>query len=93
MAPMQRFRARIRLITRLTNAFPKKPTAEEAAAQLCEWLRRQDRVSQGTDLDTDLTMMLTQYVNHDAGVSRWRVEFLYGVAVGDIARLEPIVSA
>ncbi len=40
-------------------------------------------VSQVTDPDTGITVMVTQYVNHDKGTSNYRVALLYGVAVGD----------
>jgi phage I-like protein len=40
-------------------------------------------VSQVTDPDTGITVMVTQYVNHDAGTSNYRVALMYGVAVGD----------
>ncbi len=50
-------------------------------------------VSQVTDPDTGLSIMLTQYVNHDAGASRFRVALMSGVAVGDIKRAQLITSA
>ena len=46
-----------------------------------------------TDPDTGLVVGLTQYVNHDAGVSRWRVALMYGCAVGDAARAQLLASA
>jgi phage I-like protein len=50
-------------------------------------------VSQITDPSTGLSMMLTQYVNHDAGASRFRLALMSGVAVGDGARAQLIASA
>jgi hypothetical protein len=40
-------------------------------------------VSQVTDPDTGITVMVTQYVDHNAGTSNYRVAVMYGVAVGD----------
>jgi phage I-like protein len=50
-------------------------------------------VSQVSDPDTGLSVMLTQYVNHDAGASRYRVALMYGSAVGDKTRAQLVVSA
>ena len=50
-------------------------------------------VSQITDPNTGLSVMLTQYVNHDAGVSRYRVALMSGTAVGDTTRAQLITSA
>ena len=49
--------------------------------------------SQITDPNTGLSMMLTQYVNHDAGASRYRLALMSGSAVGDGARAQLIASA
>ena len=46
-----------------------------------------------TDPDTGLVLGLTQYVNHDAGVSRWRVALMYGCALGDANRAQLLTSA
>lgn len=46
-----------------------------------------------TDPDTGLVIGLTQYVNHDLGVSNWRVSLVYGCAVGDANRAQLITSA
>jgi hypothetical protein len=50
-------------------------------------------VSQVTDEDTGLSVMLTQYVNHDLGVSNYRVAIMKGQAVGDSTRAQLITSA
>ena len=50
-------------------------------------------VSQVTDDDTGLSVMLTQYVNHDLGVSNYRVAIMKGQAVGDSTRAQLIASA
>ena len=50
-------------------------------------------VSQVTDPGSGLSLMLTQYVNHDAGVSRYRVALMSGSAVGDTTRAQLITSA
>ncbi len=50
-------------------------------------------VSQVTDADSGLSVMLTQYVNHDLGVSNYRVAILKGQAVGDTTRAQIITSA
>ena len=49
-------------------------------------------VSQVTDAETGLSVMLTQYVNHDASVSRYRVAAMLGSAVGDSTRAQLITS-
>ena len=40
-------------------------------------------VSTVTDPDIGITVMVTQYVDHNAGTSNYRVALMYGVAVGD----------
>lgn len=50
-------------------------------------------VSQITDPNTGLSMMLTQYVNHDLGNSNYRLALMSGSAVGDGARAQLIASA
>ena len=50
-------------------------------------------VSQVTDADSGLSVMLTQYVNHDAGVSRYRVAVMVGSAVGDTPRVQLIPTS
>jgi phage I-like protein len=49
-------------------------------------------VSQITDPNTGLSVMLTQYVNHDLGASRYRLALMYGVALGDTTRAQLISS-
>jgi phage I-like protein len=49
-------------------------------------------VSQVEDPDTGLGVMLVQYVNHDLGVSNYRVAVMKGQAVGDSARAQLITS-
>ena len=46
-----------------------------------------------TEPNSGLSMMLTQYVNHDTGTSNYRVSSMFGVAVGDSRRGQLIVSA
>lgn len=50
-------------------------------------------VSQITDPNTGLSVMLTQYVNHDAGASRYRLALMSGSAVGDTTRAQLVVSS
>jgi hypothetical protein len=50
-------------------------------------------VSQITDPNTGLSVMLTQYVNHDLGNSNYRLALMSGSAVGDGARAQLIASA
>jgi hypothetical protein len=50
-------------------------------------------VSQIEEPVTGLTMMLTQYVSHDAGVSRYRLSCMGGAALGDKNRGQLLVSA
>lgn len=50
-------------------------------------------VSQITDPSSGLSVMLTQYVNHDLGVSNYRVAIMRGVSVGDKTRAQLVVSA
>lgn len=50
-------------------------------------------VTQITDPGTGLSVMLTQYVNHDAGASRYRLALMSGSAVGDSVRAQLVVSA
>jgi hypothetical protein len=50
-------------------------------------------VSQITDPASGLSVMLTQYVNHDLGRSNYRVALMRGVAVGHKPRVQLIKSA
>jgi hypothetical protein len=50
-------------------------------------------VSQITDPATGLSVMLTQYVNHDLGRSNYRVALMRGVAVGHKPRVQLVRSS
>ncbi len=50
-------------------------------------------VSQVTDPDTAITLMLTQFVDHNAGAANYRVSLMLGAAVGDVSRGQLLVSA
>lgn len=50
-------------------------------------------VSQITSPELGLSVMLTQYVSHDAGASRYRVALMRGVAKGHTTRAQLVVSA
>lgn len=50
-------------------------------------------VSQITDPNTGLSVMLVQWVSHDAGASKYRVALMYGSAVGDKTRAQLVLAA
>lgn len=50
-------------------------------------------VSQITDPNTGLSVMLVQWVSHDAGASKYRVALMYGSAIGDKTRAQLVLAA
>lgn len=50
-------------------------------------------VSVVTNPDTGISVQLVQYVDHKLGAASWRIALMFGVAVGQAASGQRLISA